>query len=245
MTTFFQFLTYLITHHGYWATAGIISLICIPLALVVYILFSKSSLGKIVDKRIAEKVKEDKSAHKHGNRLRKEFTITVQETLQDLAEQTNANRAILFEFSNGTSNLVGLPFLFITAASEVATPGLPLISQRHQRLNTSIIASFLNKLENEGSIFIDENIPMIEEYKILDQIMKRGNIKSALFYSIQGIEEAIGFIVIVINKDSIKTLDLPKALLLLNKASQKISSMINFDKIEEIEKEKKKWKWIW
>jgi hypothetical protein len=170
--------------------------------------------------------------------LRKQFTANVQEILQDLAAETHANRAILFEFSNGTTNLVGLPFLFMTAAAEVATPGLPLVSQSHQRLNTATIASFLTKLETEGSVFIDGyDIP--EEYTTLNQIMLRSNTDSALFYSIQGLEEAIGFLVIITTKQSGHKLDHNKSLLAISRASQKISSMINYDKLTEIEQKKK------
>jgi hypothetical protein len=181
-------------------------------------------------------------AHQHGNRLRKQFTQDVQDILSDLAEETEANRAIVFEFSNGTANLVGLPFLYMTAAAEVATPGLPLIGQQHQRLNTSILSSFLIRLEKEGTIFIDSSAPPVEEYKILSQIMGGSNLNSALFCSIQGIDEAIGLLVILTSKASNKSLDLKKAIIPISKAAQKIGSMINFDQIDEREKEKNKFK---
>ena len=159
-----------------------------------------------------------------------------------MAEETNANRAVVFEFSNGTTNLVGLPFLFMTAAAEVATPGLPLIGSGHQRLNTAVISNFLVKLEKEGTIFIDDSVPMIDEYKILAQIMDKANINSALFCSIQGIDETIGFLVLVTTKSSRNSLDLQKVLLPTSKAAQKIGSMINFDEIEERERERNKFK---
>lgn len=199
-------------------------------------------MGQIIDEKFAAKAQEEKKIHLHGNRLRKQFAVTVQEILQDLASRTNSNRAIVFEFSNGTSNLVGLPFMFMTAAAEVATPGLSLMSQTHQRLNTSVIAGFLAKLEKEGSIFIDGTSPMLEEYKILEQIMQGAGMKSALFYSIQGIEEAIGFLVIITTKNSGNTIDLSTATFWMNRAAQRISSMINFDEMDEIEKKTHKWK---
>lgn len=211
----------------------------LPLISVVYILFSRSSLGQLIDNKITENMERTQQNHIKGNRLRKQFSIDVQEILQDLAEHTGANRVIIFEFSNGTTNLIGLPFLFITAAAEVATPGLSLIGQRHQRLNTSTIASFLIKLEKEGSIFIDMNKQIPEEYEVLEQLMRRANIQSALFYSIQGIDEAIGFIVLVTHGNSQIHLNTLVAYNLMNKSVQKISSMINFEEIEERGKKKK------
>lgn len=215
----------------------------VPLVAAILIIYSRSSFVKVLDKKLTERAEEAKASHKHGNRLRKQFTQNVQDILSDLAEETDANRAIVFEFSNGTTNLVGLPFLFMTAAAEVATPGLALMGPRHQRLNTSVISSFLIKLEKEGYIFIDNSVPIIEEYKILSQIMERADINSALFCSIQGIDEAIGFLVIVTNKISGNNFDLRTDLLPTNKAAQKIGSMINFDEIDTIEKDKNKFKW--
>ena len=245
MTTVFQFLHYLLTNHGYWPTIGIMVIVTFPLLLIVYIMFSKSSIGHIIDEKISEKIESDKSSHIHKNRLRKQFTIDVQEILQDLAERTNANRVILFEFSNGSSNIVGLPFLFMTASAEVATAGLNLMSQRHQRINTSIIAGFLTKLEKEGRIFIDRSSPILDEYNIIKQIMHNADIGSALFYSVQGMEEAIGFLAIICNESSGNNIDFQKAVISAGKASQRISSMINFDEITKIENKRKKWKWPW
>lgn len=197
----------------------------------------------MIDKKFAEKAEKAKEIHKHGNRLRKQFAEDVQNILTDLAEETNANRAVVFEFSNGTTNLVGLPFLYMTAAAEVATPGLPLISTRHQRLNTAILASFLTKLEREGTIYVTHESPEVQEYAILSQIMKEANINSAFFCSIQGIDEAIGFLVILTSKTSHNIIDQQKAAMPIRRAAQKIGSMINFDEIDE--KEKRKSKWIW
>jgi hypothetical protein len=214
----------------------------VPLLATVLIIYSKSLFAKVLDKKLTEKANEAEASHRHGNRLRKQFTQNVQDILSDLAKETDANRAIVFEFSNGTTNLVGLPFLFMTVAAEVTTPGLALMGPRHQKLNTSIISSFLIKLEREGYLLIDDSLPMIEEYKILSQLMEKANINSALFCSIQGIEEAIGFLVIITSKTSGNKFDLRTDLISTSKAAQKIGSMINFDEIDIIEKDKHKFK---
>lgn len=218
---------------------GIVGIITLPLLLLVYIIFSKTLFGQVLDKKMAEKEEADKKSHLHGNRLRKEFTINVQQILQGLAEETDANRAIIFEFSNGTNNLVGLPFMFMTAAAEVASPGLPLMSPRHQRLNTSIIANFLARLEKDESIYVNRNTVIPEDYMVMEQIMKRADLDSMLFYSIQGMDEAIGFLVVATTKSSGQTLNMTKALLSMSKAAQKISSMINFEEIQKREKKRK------
>ena len=243
MNTAFQVLNYVITTHGYWAAFGLILILTIPVLAIVYVIFAKSSLGQLVEKNMIKRAELEKSNHVHGNRLRKQFSVSVQEILQDLAIHTGAERAILFEFSNGTTNLVGLPFLFMTAAAEVATPGLPLISARHQRLNTSLVAQFLIKLEQTGTVFINTDFPLKPEHTMMKNIMERADMKSALFCSIQGLDEAIGFLVIMTTNQSGKTLDLTDSVLAVNKAAQQISSMINYDEIEERERKNKKSWW--
>ena len=203
-------------------------------------MFSKSSIGKIIDQRLSKKIEDQKTTHKQGNKLRKQFSQNVQEILQDLAEHTNANRALVFEFSNGTSNLVGLPFLFMSAAAEVVTPGTALIGQMYQRMNTSIVANFLADLEDKGFVYVPDLSTAPEEHKVLTYFMLPNDVKSALFCSIQGIDEAIGFLVITTAMPSEKSINICKALPLLRKASQKIGSMLNFEFLTGEEDKKKK-----
>jgi len=245
MADVLKLITYIIVNHGYWAAFAFVSVSSIPLLAGAYLLSSKNVLSKIIDRKFSEKEEEEKANHKHGNRLRKQFAEEVQEILSDLAEETKANRAIIFEFSNGTTNLVGLPFLFMTATNEVATPGLPLMSQRHERLNTAMVAPFLTRLERDGFIFVDRTGPIPPDCRVLEQVMERADIESVLFYSIQGVDEAIGFLAIVTTRSSYNILEYPAILPLVSRAAQRIGSMINYDEIDEREKEKKKFKWWW
>ena len=57
-------------------------------------------------------------------------TPQIRKELKHLAEETHADRTLLFEFSNGSSNLVGLPFLYLTATCEILTPTTESVSQK-------------------------------------------------------------------------------------------------------------------
>ena len=143
--------------------------------------------------------------------------------LQDLAEHTCADRALVFEYSNGSSNLVGLPFIFVSAAAEVVTPGTPPVSLQYQRINIALISRFLSDLEKEGYIFMEHFEDIKEKYPIIYSLMKPNGVNSALFYAIHGIDDVVGFMVLTTVTDEL--LCKRDSLHETAKAAQIISSM--------------------
>lgn len=245
MTGIMKFLILLATTYGYWYALLFVLVSLLPLAIVGYIIFSSSKLGGSLDKRWSEKIEEERELHKLGHRVRKEFTQKAQEVLQELAEETGADRALIFEYSNGTTNLIGLPFVYMSVTGEVVTPGTKPLTATHQKLNTSILGTFLAKLEEEGHLFFQNRAELKEEFGFFADFMLRRNISSALFYNLQGVDQTIGFLVIMTIPDSRKELDKEDSLTAMAKAAQKISTLINFTELTKRSKaEKTKW-WLW
>lgn len=249
MNEVLKFLTYVMNTFGYWPATTFLILSFVPLLSLVYVSFIKTSFGKVLDQKFSEKIEEEKAIHKEGNRLRKQFTKNVHEILDELAEQTEADRAVVFEFSNGTSNLVGLPFLFMSAAAEVVTHMATSVSTNYQRMNISIAASFLTSLEEEGLIYVKDITEIQTEFPVLTHFLKKDDVKSALFYILQGVDEPIGFIALSTTDASGKILNKDAAILETAKAAQKISTLINFNELtkrsDELKRKNKyKW-WLW
>jgi len=211
----------------------------IPLLLGVIIVISKSSLGKIVDNKIAKKADSDAETHKVGNRLRKDFNKNVIGILQDLAEETEADRALVFEFSNGTSNLIGLPFLFMSATAEVVTPNTAPVGHKYQRVNISIAANFLIDLEEYGYVYIKNLQESKEKYPILSYFMLPNDVKSALFYSIEGVDEVVGFLVVTTTAASNKIINKNESMSIISKSAQRISALLSFNDLSKGLKKKK------
>jgi len=242
MSDIIQFLTYLVTNHGYGAAVLFVILGIIPMLLGTIIVVLKSSIGKIIDKRIAASAEKDKEIHKEGNRIRKQFNKNTLEILQELAEETNVDRALIFEYSNGTSNLVGMPFLYMSVTAEVVTPNTSPVGHLYQKMNLSVASDFLAKLETTGYIYIENLESQQNEYPVLAHFMLPNNVKSALFYSITGIDETIGFIVITTVTNCKEVLDKTHAIPTIAKAAQKISALLNFsDLSNNLDKNKRKW----
>lgn len=179
-----------------------------------------------------DKIFKDKSEkHTNGAIHRKTVTPKVRAELLDLASTIKADRALVFEFSNGSSNLVGLPFLYMTVTCEVTTPNTPTVGHQYQKMNTAIFSEFLEKLEEKGYFYVKDIDETKESFPVLYNFMKPNDVKSVLFYSLYGINDTMGFIVATTVKD--KEFTREDALPRMAGSAQIISSLLNFDMLHD------------
>ena len=211
----------------YGSSAALLLLIVGGVLYIGY-LFTKN-FSSIINKYLEKKLLEGDKKHQKGTNHRKSITPKVRELLSDLAIDTKANRALLFEYSNGTSNLVGLPFLYTSATCEIVTPGTTSVAQLYQKTNTSLIAEFLEKLDEAGYYLIDDLEEVKTTLPVVYNFMKPNNVKSALFYAIYGIPDTIGFLVITTTSDH--RFCKKTAIARIAETAQKVGVMLNFNKI--------------
>lgn len=227
MTGLIELLNKIMEYYGQTA-AGIIMILIILVYSVYLITKNYSSVIKAyLERRLNEKDKVHAKAAQH----RKSVTPKVRKELSELAEDINADRAIVFEYSNGSTNLVGLPFLYVSATCEVVTPSTIPVSSRYQKLNTSIIAQFLEVLEDKGYFYVEDLTELRDEHPIIYDLMKPNGVKSVLFYILSGVDDTIGFICVTTVGENYFTRgqSLPKTAAM----AQRISSYLNFDKLHE------------
>lgn len=210
----------------------------IIVTVVGLIIFFIKSFPNTIHQYLEQKTSESKNKHSDGISKRKKFSKDVKNVLRDLANEVYADRALLFEYTNGTSNLIGLPFVYASAAAEVLAPGVSSVSHLYQKINISMAADFLIHLEEDGYFYIDNLETIRNEHPIIYNLMKPNGVKSALFYTIQGVEEVLGFIVVTTIGDNIlcKKDALHKVLI----AAQQISSLLNFEELHKKEHENRK-----
>ena len=158
--------------------------------------------------------------------------MEVSKVLSDLILDTGANRALLFEFSNGTSNLAGLPFLFVNATSESVSFNTSSVANSYQRINICLMADFIFELETKGYYHVD-NIEEIKTiYPALYSLFKQDNVTSVTAYAIYGVNDLIGYI--IIHSVNGKILTRGEVLPQVAEAAQRVSALLNFDDLEEI-----------
>lgn len=107
----------------------------------------------------AEHKEQDKV---HNNLVNKRFEATaeVSNKLKELIINLGADRVTLCEMHNGTNNLSGLPFVFLSMTSEEISPGYDYISDEFKDFNLAKFP-FIAKHFKEGSWI--GNIKEIEE----------------------------------------------------------------------------------
>jgi len=196
---------------------------------IIYKIVKNSSTT--ITKYIEHKLFESEEKHKKAACHRKNITPEIRNTLSNMANECNCDRAILFEYSNGNSNLIGLPFLYLSATCEVLTAGTSSVATQYQRMNTSILAQTLEEMEDKGVLFY-ENIKTIQTTNpLLYHILNLDNVHSALFYPLVGFDNSIGFLLITTVNDNIliKQDSLPRVAM----TAQKIMFLLNYNKINE------------
>lgn len=200
--------------------------------LLYYSHFLIKTFPQLIQSTVERKMLENGKDHLKTTKKRKNIIMEVSKVLSDLILETGANRALLFEFSNGTSNLAGLPFLFINATSESVSFGTPSVVTSYQRVNICLVADFIFELETEGYYHIDNIEDIKTTYPALYGLFKQDGVTSATAYAIYGVNEVIGYI--IIHSINGKLLTRGEVLHQVAEAAQRVSSLLNFDDLEDI-----------
>lgn len=213
----------------YGQTGATIILVVLIIVYSVYII--NENYSSLIKKYLENKILEKELLHEKATQYRKTVTPKIREELCKLAEEVHADRVLVFEYSNGTSNLIGLPFLYASATCEVLSRGTFPISQNYQKINTSIIASFLEELEDKGYLYISNVEDIKHTSPILYNFLIPDKVNTILFYTLVGVNNNIGFVSVATINDNTFTRE--KVLPRIAFSAQKISSLLNFDEIHK------------
>lgn len=223
----FQFFKTIAENYG--TTFAVVFLL---LLLILYgLYFIIKTFPDVIRDYIEHKLLENKGSHTKGAIKRKNISPRITKILSDLLVDTHGDRALLFEFSNGNSNLAGLPFLFLNATSESLAVGVHSVSHNYQRINMSLFADFIVELEDKSYFYAADIEEVVTKYPFIYNMMKPNGVKSMLFYSIYGVEDTLGFIVLTTVKD--KTITRQDTLPAVAEAAQMISALLNLENLEE------------
>lgn len=109
----------------------------------------------------------------------------------------------------------------------MVTLGVAPVSHQYRKINTSIIAEFLEKLEDKGYFYAEDIEEIKEDLPVLYSMMKPNGAKSLLFYTLRGPDDAIGFVVVTTTGSNKFTRD--PGLARIANAAQVISTYLNFE----------------
>jgi hypothetical protein len=226
MKAILEFFKILITNYG--ATFSILFLLLMIILFGIY--FIIKTFPDIIREYAENKFEESNHNHLQGINKRKYISSHITKILSDLLIDTQGDRALLLEFSNGNSNLVGLPFLFLSATIECLNDGVSSVAHLYQRINVSLFAKFLENLEDKGYFYFNDIEDIKDNYSIIYNLMKPNSVKSGLFYSIYGVDDTLGFIVVTSVTNSFTREDiLPR----VAESAQMICALLNYKDLKD------------
>lgn len=221
MLNIFEFLNNVARDYG--TTFAVLLLLIVLILFGVY--FVIKTFPDVIRTHMEQKMLESQVTHQKAANKRKSVSTEIDKLLSELLVDTNGDRALLMEFSNGSSNLAGLPFLFLSATSESLSIGVSSVSHIYQRINIALFVKFISELEDKGYFYTEDIISIKDTFPFIYNFMHPNNAKSALFYSIYGVDQTLGFIVVTTIGD--KTFDRKDVLHRCAEAAQVISSLLN------------------
>ena len=227
MEIIYQFFKHISENYG---TAFAVLFLIIVFAIAT-IYFFVTTFPEVVKKYIENKILDNKDEHRRGTMRRKSISPAIMKILSQLLVDTNGDRALLFEFSNGTSNLAGLPFLFVNATCESLNHNSVGIAHLFQRVNVSLFSSFILDLEDSNYFFIQDIDELKNTCPYIYSALYANGVRSAIFYSIYGVNDKLGFIMVTSNDATLFIEDqiIPDVV----EATQRVSALLNFEGLEE------------
>lgn len=209
----------------YGPAFGIVFLI---FAMFIFgIFFTIKTFPDLIRDFIQNATHEDNEQHGIAHSKRRKVTKEIMGELSKLINSTHTDSAILWEFSNGSSNLAGLPFLFLNATAEVLSYGTISAAHIYQKINISLLAPFIEDLEGQGYYYVKDVEDEKFNHPVLHTLIIYAKAKSILYYPIYGENILLGIIVLsTVDRE----MDKDESLLQITKCAQVISGFLSNNK---------------
>ena len=150
--------------------------------------------------------------------------MTINEKLSNLRDHFKCERALIFEYHNGGTNLSGLSFQHMSVMFERNAIGLYPLASEFQRLALSLYPILIKDIDETDCLYIDVKESM-QDYQSFTAVLDKENISSAVIVPIYGIDDPIGFIVLG-SEEPRKVTQKDKQH--LHQEAQKISSLLDY-----------------
>lgn len=156
----------------------------------------------------------------------------INDTIQEILEQTNASRVCVVKYHNGQRDMTGMAFLKMSMTNEVVNRGVAPLMGDFKDLFRSYLAYWCHELEIKGKCVIKDTNEMQNVDINMYEYLKTRNIEAKYGLALTNLEgDIIGFICVeYLDK---KDFDLKKIEVTLEKQGKKIETLITLNGMEE------------
>lgn len=157
----------------------------------------------------------------------------INDTIQEILEQTNASRVCVVKYHNGQRDMTGMAFLKMSMTNEVVNRGVAPLMGDFKDLFRSYLAYWCHELEVKGKCIIQDTNEMQNIDINMYEYLKTRNIEAKYGLALTNLEgDIIGFICVeYLDK---KDFDLKKIEMTLEKQGKKIETLITLNGMEEM-----------
>lgn len=138
--------------------------------------------------------------HKIKIELRKQSSIEIKKLMNEFIINNDLSRTMTLEYSNGSSNFAGLPFLYLSFTNESTLVGNTYLSLTTDKLNSTLFAQLIIDLDRNRFLIFNDYKDAEKKYPILDCIFESINIKSIAFSLISGRNGDLGILILMKEK---------------------------------------------
>lgn len=205
----------LVTNHG------------LSLAIAILVLYGGVRLMNIYLEKLKVNLNKKQPDNLVENRLK--IDEEINHLLERVLLKTGADRISILEFHNGDKNLSGMPFIKLTNTYEVCDKDTPSQQSDYINLPCSLFSKFIDKVLKNKYVLIDVNNDNSNFLSITMALLKKWNVKKAIYAKIiDNHDRYIGFVGIQYCDNSIENLD--SILSTLNESAIELGVMLCFNK---------------
>lgn len=137
-------------------------------------------------------------------KYRADNSLRINNILQAISEELNADKIAVFEFHNGGSNLTGLPFLHFSLTQLRGKLGIPEFNKDFENQQRASAIDFFRDLKDEIILHINGAKDIEHTFPALAKQFEAEHIQYAVALNLEGFADTIGFLIIAFGDRSEK-----------------------------------------
>jgi hypothetical protein len=139
----------------YLEVDGSTAIFAIFVVFLIWTMMSNSKAANLIRTTVVNRVSNTISTiHTNKERLSEQISADIDEVLENLQEESDANNVLIVRFRNGSYDSVGSSILKFFASNEKTKPGYYMIGDKIQDVSRSLYGNFCDSLIKEKKVYI-------------------------------------------------------------------------------------------
>lgn len=218
----------------FWAILNKISpsnrnlLIMLLMGFIFYSQINQST-QKFLIKHLEESFLSEKKAEKYT----KETAIEINHQVKLIQEKDeDAFDVLLLSYHNNTQSLQGYKYLYLSCLTEAPKSiDVPLLKNQWNNIDYVYYADELSKIHSQSFVQIPTIEYMASTLPKLYHLVKASDAESVTFFTIEGINEPVGMIVLLYKSRKLYNLTYPKVIL---PSIQRLAILLDYENVQKL-----------